>query len=495
MRTKRIVALVLSVIMLLSCSVTAYGFYQQNGFNYERINATTNVEIIGIAANGELSGVSSITIPKTLNGSLVTTIGMSAFYSNNTITNVVFPETLNVISDSAFYCAGSLKTITFPKELKYLGRASFAYCVGLTSVTFDTQKLTGIESNAFFGCTALNNVILPNEIFNIDDYAFANCTALRNIYIPSNVAIISDKAFDGVDNLTIYGSKDSNAHYYALENNINFVSVDDINKITLNDWIDAVGYTLNGDNSLYIENTIKNLREKYNIAVAVRDNFFSVQSEIDNALTELENAYYALKLKSMVQLEEKVKEAQRYIADASLYTESSINNLKSAIDSANKIINKPIPSQKEVNTAINNIDFYISLLIFKSEEDLRNIVELSRDVLENNSYKYTSESINALKIAYDSVLLVLDDVSNYTNEELVAACSSVKKAYNALNELMKGDLDGDNKVTIKDAVITQKHILGIKEFNEEQSYVADFNNDGKVSIADSVLIQRHIIGI
>lgn len=495
MKSKKIVALLLSIIMLFSSSVTAYGLFQQNGFNYEYIDNSTAVEIISLTANGELSGATSITIPATLNGGLVTNIGMSAFYSNTKITEVKFPGTLNVISDSAFYGATSLQTITLPKELKYLGRASFSYCISLSSVVFDTQKLSVIEPSAFFGCSNLNNVILPTSLFSIDNYAFANCTNLTKIYIPSNVAVISDNAFSGVKNLTIYGSKNSNAYNYAVKNNISFVSVDDIDKTNLNDWIDTVWYKLSGESSLYLEDTIENLREKYNVAVAVQNNFFSLQSEIDNAVTELKNAYYSLKLKSMSKLEEKVIEAESYMNTADLYTEFSINNLKTAIDSANEVINKLVPTQKEVSAAINTINARIDSLVFQSEEDLRNIIELSKDVLENNPYKYTTASVNALQTAYDSALPLLVDGANPTNEEFTKANTNVRNAYNSLNKLMKGDIDGDRKVTIKDAVAVQRYILGIKKFNQRHCYIADFNDDGKVSIADIVLIQRHIIGL
>ena len=494
MKSKKIVALLLSIIMLFSSSLTVYGIFQQNGFNYEYIDNSNTVEIMSLTTNGELSGATSITIPATLNGGLVTNIGMSAFYSNKIITEIKFPNTLNVISNSAFYGATSLQTITLPKELKYLGRASFSYCIGLSSVVFDTQKLSVIEPSAFFGCTNLNNVILPTSLFSIDDYAFANCTNLTNIYIPSNVAVISDNAFNGVKNLTIYGSKDSNAYNYAVKNNISFVSIDDIVRTSLNDWIDTVLYKLNGESSLYLEDTIENLREKYNTAVAIQDNFFSLQSEVDNAVTELKNAYYSLKLKSMTKLEEKVLEAESYINKSDLYTETSINNLKTAIDSANEIINKLVPTQREVSAAINTINARINSLVFQSEEDLRNIIELSKDILENNPYKYTTESINDLQTAYDSALPLLADGAIPTNEELTEADTNVRNAYNALLELMKGDINSDRKVTIKDAVIIQKYILGIKEFDQRNCYTADFNDDGKVSIADIVLVQRYILG-
>ena len=101
---------------------------------------------------------------------------------------------------------------------------------------------------------------------------------------------------------------------------------------------------------------------------------------------------------------------------------------------------------------------------------------------------------NDLQTAYDSALPLLADGAIPTNEELTEADTNVRNAYNALLELMKGDINSDRKVTIKDAVIIQKYILGIKEFDQRNCYTADFNDDGKVSIADIVLVQRYILG-
>ena len=60
---------------------------------------------------------------------------------------------------------------------------------------------------------------------------------------------------------------------------------------------------------------------------------------------------------------------------------------------------------------------------------------------------------------------------------------------------MKGDLNGDGKISTIDIVKVQRIIVGFDAVNEDNLAVADINGDGKVSAIDIVKIQRHIVGL
>ncbi|MDE7389865.1 MAG: Ig-like domain-containing protein, partial [Lachnospiraceae bacterium] len=57
-----------------------------------------------------------------------------------------------------------------------------------------------------------------------------------------------------------------------------------------------------------------------------------------------------------------------------------------------------------------------------------------------------------------------------------------------------GDIDGDNKVTVKDASRIQMYALNKITFTAEQEVVADLNGDGKISMKDASLAQRIALG-
>lgn len=60
-------------------------------------------------------------------------------------------------------------------------------------------------------------------------------------------------------------------------------------------------------------------------------------------------------------------------------------------------------------------------------------------------------------------------------------------------DVVKGDVNGDGKISPSDYVLVKNSILGKKVFNEFEQVIADVNNDGKISPSDYVLIKRQIL--
>lgn len=96
-------------------------------------------------------------------------------------------------------------------------------------------EISTLPKEMFFGCTALEKVVLADGVAAISEKAFRNCVALKSIYIPSTVTDIHEKAFECAQNTmygwkywtcveTIHASTGSYAEKYAKENNIKFVA-------------------------------------------------------------------------------------------------------------------------------------------------------------------------------------------------------------------------------------------------------------------------------
>ena len=58
-----------------------------------------------------------------------------------------------------------------------------------------TYSVTSIGSEAFYGCTGLTSVEIPNSVTSIGNYAFRGCTGLTSIEIPNSVTSIGSEAF------------------------------------------------------------------------------------------------------------------------------------------------------------------------------------------------------------------------------------------------------------------------------------------------------------
>ena len=55
---------------------------------------------------------------------------------------------------------------------------------------------------AFYGCTSLTSVTIPNSVTSIGDWAFYRCTSLTSVTIPNSVTSIGDWAFYSCTSLT-----------------------------------------------------------------------------------------------------------------------------------------------------------------------------------------------------------------------------------------------------------------------------------------------------
>ncbi len=58
-----------------------------------------------------------------------------------------------------------------------------------------------------------------------------------------------------------------------------------------------------------------------------------------------------------------------------------------------------------------------------------------------------------------------------------------------------GDIDGDGIVCVKDAIIVLKHIVGLRNLNEEEFRRADLFNTGKINVGIVIIVLRIITGL
>ena len=109
---------------------------------------------------------------------------------------IPFDGSVTSIGNYAFYGCSSLTSITIPNSVTSIGDSAFCVCGSLTSITIPSS-VTSIGDSAFRACGSLTSVTIGAGVTSIGDSAFRDCTSLTSITIPSSVTSIGDSAFSG----------------------------------------------------------------------------------------------------------------------------------------------------------------------------------------------------------------------------------------------------------------------------------------------------------
>ncbi len=146
------------------------------------------------------SGYGALTIPSTLGGCPVTSIGDAAFAERDYLTSITIPDCVTSIGPSAFAACYRLTGITIPDGITSIENRVFENCRSLTGIAIPSS-VTNIGNWAFYGCYSLPGIEIPSGVASIGDWAFSGCYGLAGITIPSGVATIGSRAFSGCKGL------------------------------------------------------------------------------------------------------------------------------------------------------------------------------------------------------------------------------------------------------------------------------------------------------
>jgi len=102
-------------------------------------------------------------------------------------------------SYNSSYVPISLKSVTITGDTS-IGGGAFYNCSGLESITIP-NSVTSIGEDAFRGCSGLTSITIPNSVTSIGNWAFHNCSGLESITIPNSVTSIGNYAFRGCSGL------------------------------------------------------------------------------------------------------------------------------------------------------------------------------------------------------------------------------------------------------------------------------------------------------
>lgn len=124
---------------------------------------------------------------------------------------VIIKNGVKEIDSRAFYNCTSLEKIALPQGLKFICQSAFKGCESLTEITIpDSVKI--IEERAFYGCKNLKKINIPKEIERIGKNVFFGCEKL--VFSDEINHLIEEKTIDSPKNIDLV----EDFYYFCLAN-------------------------------------------------------------------------------------------------------------------------------------------------------------------------------------------------------------------------------------------------------------------------------------
>ena len=119
-------------------------------------------------------------------------------FRNQEQTSYFIPNSVTSIGDRAFFTCNSLAEVVIPNSVTNIGDRAFSFCSSLAEVVI-SNSVTSIGEYAFSGCSSLAEVVIPNSVTSMGDRAFSFCSSLAEVVIPNSVTSIGEGAFENCD--------------------------------------------------------------------------------------------------------------------------------------------------------------------------------------------------------------------------------------------------------------------------------------------------------
>lgn len=432
-----------------------------------------------------------------------------------TIKQVIAPvlALLILLSSVAVYSftVSAVTSGDFEYEVLKNGTAEITKYTGSASdLTVPTEiagySVTSIGKEAFYNCSTLVSITIPNSVTKISDYAFYNNKKLKNITIPNSVTIVGFGAFDNTAwydsqmNGVVYAGKSAykfkgempqNA-YIALEQGIKsitdnaFAGFTKLSGISIPDSVTNIGKNAfngcTGLSSITIPNSITS------VGINAFNNTGWYNSQPDGIIY-VGKVAYKYKGEMPENTSVTLQEGTKSITDSAFENNSNLKGITIA-DSVTNIGDSAFYNCTGLTDV--TIPYSVTEIGVYSFGYYNNSGEKTK--VENftiTGYADTAAEAYANENGFEFLPLNKPETEPPTTNPIDPPATETTQP----PQKLIGDADGDGEVTVKDVTYIQLYLANLLSEDNIDLTVCDVDNDGEINVKDATYIQLQIANL
>lgn len=430
-------------------------------------------------------------------------IGSGAFWHCPSIQKITIPDTVTTICNMAFADCSNLTTVTGGKNVKILENAAFKNCTKLTSIGNIGQNLKKL------GCIVFENT----KWFENQKDGIVYLGKIAYCYkgnMPKNTTLTFKNGTYAVSSGFI-SEHNSTTHFeqpnlvkVVLPKSCKFIGSEAFLNCTNLKSIDLGGAEI-AENEAFISNACETITLPSTMRIIGDDSFTSKVLKTVNLNDGLqaigEGAFFSYgKIKSVT-----VPASVTYIGEYAIgyYPPDPDDPFVPSEVIPNFVIYGTSGTEAQTYADRNGIQFNSiasgttvkgTAKSYLSADDTVTIqLEKSGVAVYETTVKGNSADYSISGVANGTYTMRVSKKSHADREYTVKVWSA--DVTQNVEIFPIGDVNSDGDISVVDATLVQKYIVGLEKLTDLQKKSADVNGDGDISVVDATLIQKYIVGL
>lgn len=430
-------------------------------------------------------------------------IGSDAFWHCPSIQKITIPDTVTTICNMAFADCSNLTTVTGGKNVKILENAAFSNCTKLTSIGNIGQNLKNLGCIVFENTKWFENQ--KDGIVYLGKIAYCykgNMPKNTTLTFKNGTYAVSSEFISEHNSATHF--EQPNLVKVVLPKSCKFIGSDAFLNCTNLKSIDLGGAEI-AENEAFVSNACETITLPSTMRIIGDDSFTSKVLKTVNLNDGLqaigEGAFFSYgKIKNMT-----VPASVTHIGEQAIgyYPVDPDDPFSYPEVIPNFVIYGTSGTEAQTYADRNGIQFnsiasgttvkgtaksYLSADDTVTIQLVKSGVAVYETTVKGNSTDYSISGV-----ANGTYTMRVSKKSHADREYTVKVWSA--DVTQNVEIFPIGDVNSDGDISVVDATLVQKYIVGLEKLTDLQKKSAEVNGDGEISVVDATLIQKYIVGL